>query len=174
MDDPWPAPNHPSSGSDWAGYDMHQLITRAIAVYSAAFDAYSYIVHEWLPQLANTLELAILLPVRVVAHVDVDDHGPGISAELWPRPTGSSNEFRIVAGKAPPRPWEETKIEYRRFASDVDRYRPESTAWVHSFGGLSALEIFGDRPATELAFKWLWKDLADLNLVERPTPSFAF
>jgi hypothetical protein len=174
MDDPWPGPNHPSAGGDWAGYDLHQLISRTIAVYSAAFGAYYYLVHEWLPQLANTLELAILLPVRVVAYVDVDDHGPGISAELWPLPTDCGNEFRIAPGEAPPRPWEETRIEHRRFANDVDRFRPESAAWVHSFGGLSVLEIFGDRPATELAFRWLWRDLADLYLVERPTPSFAY
>lgn len=175
VNDPWPGPNHPTSGGDWSGYDMERLIARSTAVYSAAFDAYSHLVCKWLPQLANTLELAILLPVRMMAYVDVDNHGlPGISLELWPLPSSSNNEFCIVAGKAPPQPWEETKLEYRRFARDVDQYRPESAAWVHSFGGLFALEIFGDRPATALAFKWLWRDLARLHLVERPTPTFAF
>ena len=174
VNDPWPGANHPSFRSDWSGYDMQRLIARATAVYSAAFDAYSHVVSKWLPQLTDTLELAILLPVRMTAYVDVDNHGPGISLELWPLPTSSRNEFRIAAGKAPPQPWEETKREYRRFARDVDQYRPESAAWVHSFGGLFALEIFGDRPATALAFKWLWGDLTELHLVERPTPTFTF
>jgi hypothetical protein len=164
LKDPWPA----------VDTDPASLVARTVAVYSAAFDAYSHIVRSWFPSLADTLELAILLPVRLEAYVDPGGDEPWISQEIWPLPPDGTDTFTVMAGRAPPQPWEEHQRRVRRFFDDLERYRPEGAAWVHGFGVFAALELFGDRPATELAFSWLWRDLADLHLVERSTPTFRY
>jgi hypothetical protein len=172
--DPWPTVDWPDSKGPWPQHNIDQLIERTHAVYSAAFAAYAYIVHRWLPQFSDTLELSILLPIRMKAYVNADHRGPRIDLELWPAPSGSYDEIDLENGEPPPRTWDETKREYHRFANDMEQYRPESAAWVHGFGLHSVLDVFGDRPATRMAYRWLWEDLRDIHIVESNTPSFNF
>lgn len=174
LNDPWPGPNHPPSGGDWFGYDLERLVERTAAVYAAAFDAYAHLVHARFPGIANTLELTILMPLRMQGYVDVDHGTPGIYFELWPQAVSPTNQFNLVASKAPPELWEETQRRHRRMTHDLELYRPDSATWVHTGSTVAALSIFGERPAAELAFRWLWDDLKYLHLVESSAPNFGF
>jgi hypothetical protein len=168
--EPWPTPDDIYSQGIWAGYDMGQLIARTIAVYGAALDAYRHIVQSWFSKFAPTLELAILSPIHLKGLVECDKEGPGIHYEIWPRAGHGADRFEI-GPEAQPRTFVDIRAHYRNFVQALERHRRDGAAWVRGFEYFGVLDIFGDRPATELAFKWLWDDLQALHLADSSPPN---
>jgi len=159
VDCPYPGPDRAGGRRIWSGYSEDQVLARAKAVYMAALEGYSQIVSAWFPNFASRLELAAMLPVRIVGSISIEHEEPGIAYYLEPLPKGmsSSVQFRLEARDraAVIRQRDEWQANLR----SVHALRPEIAEWCSYSFHNGILDVFHPDSATKMAYRWLKDDL---------------
>jgi len=143
---PWPSPDlhevEEQSHSVWSPYSNAQLLARTRAVYEAALTGYEQLVTTWFPSFASRLSTMQKLPARILGELVPAEDGHGFPPTLWQQwerlPQGTTSEVVIELS---------------------DRANDDMVGRGYPPLGWSAVLIFEDRPATDLAYGWLANDL---------------
>lgn len=152
----------------WEPYSQEQMLARIKVVYANAFEGYRSLVNTWFPNLANRLQMAIKMPLRLVGEVSFGS-GMGLGSPhmkyfFEPLPYGSQNDIDVRVAKSSGR------MDSRELFDSMWRQwralRPEFSDWLVVAITTSVLRIFGPTPVTELVYSWLWNDLQQLGWVE--------
>ncbi|MFD4657851.1 hypothetical protein ACFWP2_19735 [Kitasatospora sp. NPDC058444] len=181
---PYPVPDVPldrMSGDISNAYSKEVLIDLVRQVYSGALSIYEDIVAEYLSPVRRTLFLGGALPVRFDCEIswpsaETDrgmDFGPVFSRAVMPLPRGSSSQVDVTQVEyvhAEPDHWPWSRPADGQ--ADLRHLRPESAAWSSRSIVGEALWVFGDSPATTLAYNWLSRDLGTVGLSDSISPSF--
>lgn len=143
---PWPRPDLPEEKQlhnyVWSPYSDAQLLARTRAVYEAALKGYEQIVATWFPKFASRLATMQQMPVRIVGNLVRGDDDNGTPPILW------SHRERLPQGAM-----SAASIEMSD-GSNEDMTKHDDARY-----GWEAVRIFGDTPATDLAYGWLMSDL---------------
>lgn len=159
----WPSPDGQGGRWIWSGYSEKQVLARVTAVFEGALQGYGQLVEKWFPSLAPRMELAALLPARVVGFVAIDHEEPHATWHLEPLPRNATSraEFKLTpAGKNPAILHGET---LQGLLQKVHTLRPEIAEWYSYSYHNSCLEVFHLNAATEMAYRWLKDDLRRLH-----------
>lgn len=164
---PWIGPDLPQGQRLWELYSPQQLSARIQAVYKAALDLYQQMIETWFQTLKPGLEIAAMLPARLVGNVsptlrqgfDGTDP-PDFYWFLEALPEGQPNEVELNLS-------EDYIYESKHERMDsalrqLSFLRPKSATWISQLprdGFLSREHFFGHSPATALAYSWLRDDL---------------
>jgi hypothetical protein len=179
---PYPVPDviPPAWNTVGSPYSDEALRLLVEQVHANALVIYQDLVATWFPTLAPLLGLACIMPVlftgRVMPGAD-SMLGPGFAYEMKPLPltVPSRAEIRLAATEQELHGYDpsdmqsimEHSLRLNRLAS---AFRPGAGGWAHPRSGEADLAVWGDRPATVLACRWLWEDLKELHLVEHEPP----
>jgi hypothetical protein len=170
----WEPPDLPSGTGRrwvWSDHSPPALFRRTRQVYQGALDAYAELVDQYFPAWRPTLSMAALMPLCLQGTLqpstgDADSDVPVLSWSVMPLEPGSANRVEIELGDHTGVGlfnWDDrfTRVRSRREA--LERWRPEVLPYVRFEEHHAALDIFGYRPATVLAYKWLSEDLYQLG-----------
>jgi nucleoside phosphorylase len=161
---PWPAPDLPMPYSRfvWSGYSKGRLRVRTQAVLEGALIIYQQLVGTYLPKFCDRLGLAGLLPIRLVVYpLSTEDPSVAEKSPWWhwhfePLPYGEATHVTVSAGGSIA---QEPEDFLHRLYDRVQKQRPRSWRWLHVALHRGRIDVFGDRPATRLAYAWLKDDL---------------
>jgi hypothetical protein len=178
---PYPAPDvtTPRSSHVSSMYSDESLRALVEHVYSNALVIYQDLVTSWFPALATTLGLGSIMPVLLGGHLRrAEDHLPLGGPEFAYRmellsPTESPRaEVRLVTTREDLHAFEPRPVmEYfLRLRQEISRLHPGAEGWASPRAGTTTVWVWGDVPATSLAYQWLWEDLQKLHLVKRQPP----
>lgn len=168
VSDPWPAWDLKERKGTWVWnfYSDDRLLDRTNAVYSAAVRIYRSMVDRWFWGFRQRLRLYRLLPVRLEGQLvcprpqDAASVCPNLT--WWTRslPVG---EVSTVAIKLEIEENFDHFSYWREEENNLKQHHPEYETLpllpVHGGGGA----VFDDRPATDVAQKWLIDELRDLG-----------
>ncbi|BDD73501.1 NACHT domain-containing protein [Streptomyces anthocyanicus] len=172
---PWPSINvsRPSSGWVWKFYTPERLHELTCFVYARALDAYAEMMSTLFRNFTFTLNHASLLPATLkgALHVGEGDSftdGPVLDYCLIPLADTESSQNRVDIIIAQSR---EVRIpqEYEKYEPYLRRFHidnPERAPFSFHGWTQTALHIWESRPATNIAFRWIWSDLRSLGLVK--------
>ncbi|YCK35889.1 NACHT domain-containing protein [Actinomadura sp. ATCC 39365] len=177
----YPVPDVESHGGGWiwSGYSDEDLRTLVEDVYTNALHIYEAIVRANFPKLLPTLGIGGALPLRLegtlVIGRDSADYAP---PSLWSKSvlldSGETSLARISLGAengVPARDWDQVLAERAWNREQVRRLRPHSDGWLTLTESWNAVDhVFGDTPAIDQAFQWLWSDLRRLGFVRSNAP----
>jgi hypothetical protein len=155
------------NGGGWIGhfYSDERLLEVAEAIYLQAIQAYEELVDAWLPTLGQQLEHKVLMPMRVVGHLNAGRGNaggmgiPNLAGFLEALPIGDSSEVAIKvdgsrydysAGRAN---WEAQKAA-----------RPRARRWLAGGSGGMSFEVGHAAPVGDVVYGWLAKDLQRLGM----------
>jgi hypothetical protein len=173
LHNPWPNFNPTQCESRGQGYSLERLRIRAEKVYKGALDAYQLIVNTWFKQLIPGMQIAAMLPARLVGEISASPPNPGPFGSppyldrflfdwfLEPLPENAPNEIEIAINEHY-LPLVETHRGQIDFASkQLSLLRPNSAIWIRNvpYNGNFDDHFFRHIPATALAYSWLQKDL---------------
>lgn len=176
---PWPTPDNTASAGGWVSnlYTPEHTVTLLQEVYTAALGAYVRLVEEWFATWKPTLGWGAALPIR-------------LELVLVPRRGSRFQDEALLSVKEVAVPsWAEVGVTTRLASIDDDRatawrseaeasaerenlarLRPTTIAWVHLHQRHGAFNVFGDTPATDLAYAWIWRDLHEIGLIDKSPP----
>lgn len=171
---PWARPDLAVPTSGWVGgnYSDDQLRLRTEQVYTAALTAYLDLADGPFAAFGDLLAHRARLPGTYVGHVTPTGHmGPGFVHYFVPNADRAAglDASRVAIDLVEledryPTAAERDEIEqaYRV------RHQNEPNTLMMLGGGysISVLDVFGPRPATNIAVKWLWRDLNSLGRVD--------
>ena len=170
MAPPWPGwDREQGEGSFWSLYTPDQLLERTRVVYEGAIRGYEQIVDLWLGPLAKRLATSVALPARLsgVLRVGRPDAGYAVGPVLrwWLEslPVGAMTSVQIDNVQSTAWPTFEVE-ELHELRNRLHQLRPEARRWIGATLHNQALDILGATPATDLAFKWLKRDLRAIYL----------
>ncbi|HEY1704088.1 MAG TPA: hypothetical protein VGG75_30695 [Trebonia sp.] len=175
---PYPAPDvlPPASSTISSLYSDEAIRLLAEQVHTNALTIYSTLVDTWFPTLKPTLGLGCILPVLFTGRLmpmPNDWNGPGFAYEMVPLAPAerSRAEIRLAATEEELLGFEPTDMQAMmdrslRLRHQVSALRPGTEGWAHPRAGSGDLPVWGDRPATALAYRWLWEDLHALRMVK--------
>lgn len=153
---PWPGPDRevPTGKGgfwEWDVYSPERMQERLRAVLTGALGIYGDVVSSWFPAMGMKCEIYDLMPVRLVAHLEVDrsSRTPGYAYYFESLGHGESSRAEVRL---------ET-VEHEELVERARKALPGSAVRVYS----SVVDIFGQRPATGNALHWLSKELSDLK-----------
>ena len=164
---PWIGPDLPQGQRLWELYSPQRLNTRIKEIYKAALDIYQQIIETWFRSLKPGLEIAAMLPARLVGNVaptlrqgfDGTDP-PDFYWFLEALPEGQSNEIEINISED--YIYESQSARMAKALQQLSSLRPEYAVWIRYLprsGYLSREHFFDHSPATALAYSWLRDDL---------------
>jgi len=168
---PWPTGDFPlgsRSGSIVAMYSAERLRSRIEVSFAGALDLYKELVAEWFLPLSPRLGVYSLMPVRLVG---VLHHDPGQverSVLFWymtPDDSDDRNHVEISIGDT--RDAQKTRRTLDDLHELCARKRPERGRFALTsthFQGAS--QFVHSYPIMNLAYDWLWGDLARLRWVK--------
>ena len=161
---PYPDRDEEMTGMVWSGFSQTALLARTRAVYTTALAIYSELVTGFFPNFARRLEIAALMPLRLVGRLAPPKGGswPSLYYRLEPLPPSMRNEIDIEL--APMLPDRFPGLD--DLGRHIRELRPESP-WLQASAHTTILEVFGGAPATRLAFDWLAKDLHRHHWLDR-------
>lgn len=170
IESPWPGPDLDTRQSAWVwgNYSSERIAVRCSAVLEAALLIYQDILDPWFGSLTNRMSTLTTLPAEINAIVDPggDEEGVGpychwIMEALQPSET---SRVDVSVGKWDP---ENTYEAIGRVHDEKISMRSGTSSWIRTSNeSLTPMEIIGETPATDLAFRWLWNDLKDMDLVD--------
>jgi hypothetical protein len=168
LEPPWPSSDVPYDGTrTWESYSPEQVLARARVIYSGAAQAYETIVQRWFHTFRNRLELAVILPARldgVLYRLEFEgSHEWHLYWHWEPRAEGETTTVNIRLGDEPREPPDFWAVE-ALYARLVTR-RPQAAAWIAARTHSDRIDLYEATPGTELAYKWLWHDLAQIGWV---------
>lgn len=170
---PWPVGSRTSKGGGpWTTYSYEELRERVRSVFAAAMDIYNSLVDRWFARLRPRFQTAALLPAKLVLSLDRAESPDRTKPLAYPprltwyiEPTSDSTttlEFRDT-----PVEW---SMEFMTaLAQRSIRLRPQAPNRTRIVS--QQLRIFGSRPATDIAYSWLWDDLTQIGFVSGIFPS---
>ncbi len=169
--EPWPSADQPNSSSlVWRFYSEQRLLERTKSVYAGALRIYDNMVKQWFKSFGPRLHLYRVLPIRLEGQLVFPPQQNTVNRHSEPtlvwRPRCLPVDAKsIVDFEVGPR--EEFRDGFLHYCRDerkeLKRLRPGDTTepWLSEMG--SRLEVFGNRPATELAYDWLKGELRELG-----------
>ena len=174
---PWPLHDidHPSGrpgGGAWVWdfYSREQLRKRVEAVYGGALRSYESLAGGILHPVASHLGVWALAPVELRFYLRFpDEEGwashPVGTWHLVPVPRDERSRVRVEIVETEP------SLEQLR-ATEVaaHQWRPDLAESPGSRITQTILDVFNDRPITELCYGWLIDDLASIGWCERGRP----
>lgn len=163
LDPPWPGPDLPGGRSIWSGYSDKQILARAKAVFGGALEGYRQIVEKWFPNFASRMELAALLPAKVVGFIWIDHEEPRGVWHLEPLPRGASCsvEFQLAPGGQNPAVVHDEGL--KDIIQRMYALRPEIAEWYSYSYHHGHPDIFDSDSATRMAYDWIKNDLRRLR-----------
>jgi hypothetical protein len=164
---PWPDPDSPPANEAfWRNYSAARLEARVAAVYTAALKGYLEVVARWYPQLAPTMSLAALAPLRLVGDLVVSEGVAGLkyTFEALNADSGSFASIRASLER------QVVDLDDGPVGPALIGTRPESASWIRIGRAWSRLDIGGRMPASRISVGWLWRDFANLHLVSGSAP----
>lgn len=177
---PVPGPDIPNSSGGWAWdlYSKERLLEAVREVWREGFKAYYELVADHFPTCGRSLGITALGPVKVEGYLVFDDepqYGPVLDYVVAPvdpsididqlpplRPGDSYTEPFIDINIAP-----ESGVPRRFWMGPL----PQRSAGIlgatygNPTGASTSVDVFGDRPATDLAYSLLAGDLASFGFV---------
>lgn len=174
--DPWPGCDMVPQGGgtvawSWSFYSPIRLLERIQAIFEAAIQSYEQLADQWFSSFTSDLRTYSLLPIRIVGMLSPAQPALGWSGSpslYWymePLPRGTSSRVDIEYSEL----WPNTRDTFELVRASIERYRPECH-WPSVRVHTALPDIFGYMPATDLAYEWLWDDLADIHWVEGSFP----
>lgn len=161
----------PAGNWVWSGYSVERTLERARAVFAAALDGYRLLVDAVFPSLAPRLATYVILPARVIARLRAGspesraDIHPQIEWIVQAEPSGGPSVIDVEAG-ALNIDFDVLEGAYRQILLE----REEMAGWLRHIHNGGGLEVFGEAPVTELAYRLLGDDLYYAGwLDERPS-----
>lgn len=180
--DPVLSPPHPGadqrpegSGASLVGmfYSDEGLVAHISSVYLKAIDAYEELVEAASGALASRLAHQVTLPAQykgLVAPNRTPESGgaygmPVLSGYFKPVPSGESSGVELVVSS------ERVELGFgREVLAELRRLRPESARWITAWVTTGVVSLGGKTPSTNLAYQWLWQDLAHTRVVTGTRP----
>ena len=178
---PWPGPDKLFEEGGhwvWSPYSDEQILARTRAVYKGALEMYQHLVRTWFFSLSPRLNKYALFPARLVGIVtppsvdpEQSDIGPVMDYYFEPLPDGEQAFVDIkLIGESEER-LRSRMVEQDFFQEQRERLinlRPEASNWISlTTSSTSISDVFSQvRPATEIAYKWLWEDLKRVAWVD--------
>lgn len=165
---PTPGPDRSDRGSFvWSDFSPTRVGERAHAVYETALAGYEHLASGIFERLAPRMPLAVMLPARLRLDVEMHDslsgeHGPRFQYVTEPASSGPSH---VVSRLNTSRGYDERQFE--AVDRSIAELRPQAARWLSSSWHTTVdVGLFGAAPATEQAFKWLWRDMETLGWVK--------
>jgi hypothetical protein len=167
---PWGQPDNLDTQSGWvedcwsdeAWMSMTQRITQA------ALSIYLDLVNRWFSHLTRELPTLVSFPVEIDIRLEPKrSNGLRTWAQLWrPLAPDQPTSVRVTTGSD----WtlEEIHAHWERWTAIRGATTHRSRSEVNHYA--TPLWLTGDRPASVMAYKWLWRDLHRLHLAERTDP----
>ena len=153
---PWPGPDREAPNGrggfwEWDVYSPERMQARLRGVLTGALGIYRDVVSSWFPAMGMKCEIFALMPVRLVAHLEIDrsSRGPGYVYYFESLGEGETSCAEVHLGA----------VEHEELIERARKALPASTVRVYS----SVVDIFGQRPATGNALHWLSRDLSELK-----------
>ncbi|MBW4472558.1 MAG: NACHT domain-containing protein [Stenomitos rutilans HA7619-LM2] len=164
---PWIGPDLPQGQRLWELYSPQQLSARIQEIYKAALDLYQQMIETWFQALKPGLEIAAMLPARLVGNVSptlrqgfAGTDPPDFYWFLEALPEGQPNDVEINISEDYIYESEHERMESA--LRQLSFLRPKSTMWIRYLprnSYLSREHFFSHSPATALAYSWLKDDL---------------
>lgn len=171
---PWPPADisNPTGGWVWNFYTPDRLLELTKAVYEGALRAYTELTRTLFAEFSFTLAHATSLPATLRGNLYVPDGDswadsptleycliPAVDTEL----KESQADITLERSK-------EVRIadEYDRYSAYLKRFRidnPERAPFSVYGYTHTVLRVWDSRPATNIAFRWIWSDLKSLGWV---------
>jgi hypothetical protein len=164
---PWAGPDLPVATSPWVGgnYSNAQLRQRTEQVYRAALGIYLTLSEGPFAMFGDMLATRAMLPASMILVVSpAVEYGPGLLSYMVPSPDRSvgMDSSAVKVDVVPRDEAQMTTAELDRLdhAYAARRFNlPETQLMLQRSYSMGRLNIFGTRPATNLAIGWLWSDL---------------
>jgi len=162
ISEPWPSADKQLSSSSWVWgpFSEERLLERTRAVYAGALEGYEQLVNVWFPNFADRLDTMIMLPARVYGILYRPERttgfqsGPGIFWRLEPLSPENSSFIDML-----PEDERGGRDDFEEFCERARNMRPNFSEWLGISQVHGILDVFGPRPATNLAYHWLSSDL---------------
>ena len=164
---PWAGPDLPQGQRLWELYSSERLSLRIKEVYKAALDIYEQIVKTWFRSLEPGLQIAAILPARLVGNISSTQRQGIFGTELpdfyWfleALPENQPNKVEITIGED--YIYESQKNRMEIASRQLSSLRPGAAMWIRyppHGSHLSREHFFEHSPATALAYSWLRDDL---------------
>lgn len=168
---PWPTADYPlgaRSGHIAAMYSAERLRQRIEASFIGALDLYERLVDEWFRPLASRLRVRSLMPLRVVGVLQHDPERASGSEVFWymePDDANGVNSVEINVGVT--HDGERASRVLDNLYETCTRRRPRSGRLAGASTHLQGVSEFAHSyPIIDLAYDWLWTDLARLRWVD--------
>ena len=175
IEPPWPTATGPPRGPFvWSTYTPHELLLRARAIFSGAIEIYMALVQRLFAPLAPGLTRAALHPFVIEGSLSAgkntwrEGEWPDITWILSPLEVGEAPRVDFEIGRSMPS-WLEADINADRLL--LKRRRPAAPPWVGPVRVSQFLDILDPKPATKLAYSWLFDDLKTIAWVRGVGPS---
>jgi hypothetical protein len=167
---PWGEPDNLEGSSGWVedcwSDDAWLRMTERIT--EAAIDLYSSLAETWFPHLKQELPTYVSMPVEISIRLEPDRrNGLRTWAQLWrPLAPGQSSVVKVTRDDG----WsfDEVQSHWERWTELRGATAHRSRTEVNHYA--TPLSLTGDRPASVMAYKWLWRDLHRLHLAASNDP----
>ena len=167
---PHPGPDRRYGQWIWSAYSDAQLLQRTRSVFQSALAIYESIVVEWFSSFRDRLATSVLLPAVLEGYLRPSQSskdglvGPTITWRFRALPVEQASRVDIRLGTER---WRFDKSESSAELERLRTLRPDAAEWLHYSVHTSVLDVFGEAPARELAYRWLSDDLARIAWLER-------
>jgi hypothetical protein len=176
---PYPAPDRPPTSLVIELYSDESLRTLIEQVHSNALLIYRDLITSWFPTLAPTLGLASFTPIlisgQLVRGVNPSYHGvPQFTFRMTPLPLTESPRAEVCLVEPegfPEFDLQRAREQFLFLRQQIASLHPGAEGWAFPQAASSAVSLWHDRPATSLAYRWLWEDLRRLHLVKQLPPA---
>ena len=176
---PYPAPDRQPTVFVQELYSDESLRTLIEQVYTNALLIYRHLTKSWFPALTPTLGLASFMPIfisgQLMRGVDPSRQGiPQVTFHMIPLPLTEAPRaevFLVESDDFPKFDLQRVRERFILLRQQVASLHPGAESWAFPQAASSATSPWHNRPATSLAYRWLWEDLRRLHLVTRLAPS---
>lgn len=180
LERPWLRPDlveNPTSTWIDGMYSTVRMTRLVEQVYTAALQSYRALVDSWFPQWSSALGWASMWPVQLRLDLrapTTETHVYGMDLEAWP---AGPDEPAVLVSTDPDAPltsWPSDQDWEGRRQRLIDD-RPAAVGWASlSIQSTLRIGVTGEMPATDLAYRWLWRDLKKVGFLDRdPKGAFA-
>jgi hypothetical protein len=142
-------------------YSDERLLEVAVAIYERALVGYRQLVDRWFPTLRSQLEVATLLPMRIVGFLDPGRESgllePILDGYYEALPAGSTDEVDITFGRYE-RADSQAAFQRQRAA------RPHAARWLPGTSRRMSFDVGQACPVAAVVYQWLTSDLRRLGL----------
>lgn len=164
---PWPGPDRETAGSwVWSDFTAERVRERAETIFTAALRCYEHFAGRLLASLAPRMRIAATLPAIARGTVTFSDRvdyegAPLVRWHLEPLAPGEGlSRAEIMLGDA------ERADALTEWDAQLKTARPEAARWIFAVNTGGVLDVFGDAPAAQLMYTWLWHDLKAIGWVD--------